>query len=986
MAIDVRKFLVRFIEEARDHIDKLNDGLAALSEGEAARERIDALFRSAHTVKGSSRMLRLLPITETAHRFEDVLGALRDGSLTFDPALAALLFQATDALAAQVDRLAETLDAQSLAPADAALCQALAAAASGQEAAATAADSARASGAPGEAQGDGGGGLPASPGDGAAGTEATGAAVPPPGEAARTALSPQASAMARGQAPSGKGASPAAPETGSAEAGPAAPAASEAAARPSTRPEAGPPGGLAPEAPQAGAASAAPAAATAQPAADVSGPALPEAASAGCGPGAPVLSAAQPAPDVPRPELSQTRPADAAPVVPGAALAEAEPAGMAPAAPAAPPPGTASAMPPEAPPVMPPGAASAMPPEAAPVMPAGAAPAMPAGAAPAMPAGAAPVAHPAGPAATANTSPPPPDGQAGPEAQTGSAAATPQPEAAVGVAETVRVRLDKLDELIKLMGEVVSSHARMRQRLREVRDLEMALRDTLPEAEAARLHQCVRAFADDVQAQESLKAELHDKTLVMRMLPLAILFEPAARLVRELARSLGKQVACQVRGGAIELDRQMIDNLSDPITHLLRNSLDHGLEAAAVRLAAGKPPQGRVQLSARQDGGFVVIEVADDGAGIPLEAVRDKALKRGLVSPARAAALTEREMLDLIFLPGFSTKAGVSDMSGRGVGMDVVKQSVVGDLRGSVEVATRPGQGTTFSLRLPLSLAMMRVVLVAAQGATLAFTAQYVDEVARVPRQALLEAAGRQVVPLRGGLVPLVSLADLVRLPGTGPGWPKDLSGPRDTVLLLVLRVGGETLALRVDGLLDERDMVIKPLPAHMRRLTLVAGMVTTGDNALVSVLHAPALLELARRGGVARPPGTSALRQERRPYALLVVDDSASTREIEKDVLEAHGYAVTLAVDGQDGLEAAMAGDFDAILTDVEMPLLDGFELTSRLRREERYRHRPIVIITSRENEADKRRGLQVGADAYIVKGDFAQGSLVQTLRALLG
>ncbi|MEA4857180.1 hybrid sensor histidine kinase/response regulator [Solidesulfovibrio sp.] len=864
MAIDVRKFLVRFIEEARDHIDKLNDGLAALSEGEAGRERIDALFRAAHTVKGSSRMLRLLPITETAHRFEDVLGALREGALTFDPALASLLYRASDALAAQVDRLAETLDGQSLPPADEALCRALAEAASGRPGtvAASGAAAPSASGAP--ATGDAGGGLPAVVPVRQASPVPDAAAALQGGQGRPEPPAPGADAPGMGEA---------APGTAQAAASSAGPVAASAVA-PSTSPAAAWPG-------VANGAAAGPDGGAGEGAAETAGPG-------------------------PRPEPMTPQGAGPAEGSPASALA----------------------------PVPEPDPASAVP--------------------PAGEAGIEPIAAPA--------------------------------EAALGVSETVRVRLGKLDELIKLMGEVVSSHARMRQRLGEVRDLEKSLRDRLPEAEAARLHRFVLAFADDVQAQEGLKAELHDKTLVMRMLPLAVLFEPAARLVRELARSLGKQVSCQVRGAAIELDRQMIDSLSDPITHLLRNSLDHGLEPAASRLAAGKPAQGRLRLSARQDGGFVVVEVADDGAGIALDAVRDKAVQKGLVAPARAGAVSEREVLDLIFLPGFSTKAGVSDMSGRGVGMDVVKQCVVGDLRGSVEVATRPGAGTTFSLRLPLSLAIMRVLLVAVQGTSLAFTAQYVDEVARVPRQALLEATGRLVVDIRGSLVPLVSLADVVRLPETGPGGEPGPAGPRDTLLLVVLRVGGESLALRVDALLDERDLVIKPLPAHLRRLTLVAGMVTTGENALVSVLHAPALLELARRGGVARPPGTSALRQERRPYALLVVDDSASTREIEKDVLEAHGYAVTLAVDGQDGLEAAMAGDFDAILTDVEMPLLDGFELTSRLRREERYRHRPIVIITSRENEADKRRGLQVGADAYIVKGDFAQGSLVQTLRALLG
>jgi two-component system, chemotaxis family, sensor kinase CheA len=753
MAIDIRKFLVRFVEEARDHINKLNEGLAALADGSADAACVDALFRSVHTIKGSSRMLKLATITETAHKFEDVMGALREGSLHYEPSLGNLLFRATDALSALVDKLAETLDGDVLPPPDASLCQALIQAVGKSEA----------------------------------------------------------------------------------------------------------------EGPRS------------------------ESSSAGPGTG----TAAPPTPSAP-----------AAPVVPAPCADVASEAGSP-------------------------------------------------------------------PRATPSSSAP---------------GAGPAVDARLNVSETVRVRLAKLDELIKLMGEVVSSHASMGQRLEEIRHLDRDLREHLPETEAARLHHFVLALKDDVQAQETLKNELHDKTLVMRMLPLAIIFEPAARLVRELARTLGKQVECTVKGASIELDRQMIDKLSDPITHLIRNSLDHGLEPAQRRLAAGKPAQGRLALSARQDGGFVVIDVADDGGGIALDAVREKAVKKGIVSPARAEGLSDQDVLDLIFLPGFSTKSSVNDMSGRGVGMDVVKQSVIGDLRGSISVETISGVGTTFSLRLPLSLAIMRVVLVAADGLPFAITAQYVEALLRLPREALLDVTERQVVVIQNEFVPVVPLARLLGIPAQAASRPHAGAARRDSLLLLVLRVRQAKIAVQVDSLLDERDMVIKPLPGHMGKLPLLSGIVTTGKNELVSVLHAPQLLDLARRIGVREDGGAVEVRERQRQYTILVVDDSMSTREIEKDILEAYGYMVTLAQDGVDGLHKAINGDYDAVLTDVEMPHMDGFTLTSRLRQEERYRHRPIVIITSRENEEDKRRGLQVGADAYIVKGDFAQGNLVNTLRTLLG
>ncbi len=758
MAIDIQKFITRFVEEARDHLGRLEQGFAALDTGNADAEAVNAIFRSAHTIKGSSRMLRLMSISETAHKLEDVLGALREGSLAYSPALGQVLYRASDQLGAMVEQLAQG-GVDSVPPVDAALCQALEQAATGQAAQAT---------------------------------ETT----PTPAPAA-------------------------------------------------------PPEAVEPV------------------------------------PAAPVL-ASTPAP-APTPIPTQK--------------------------------------------------------------------------------------------------------------------ATDAAEPQLKTADTVRVRLEKLDELIKLMGEVVSSHARMRQRLVEAQHLERQWSSTQDEAStpaasssnAARpsrplpaLRQFVRQLKEDVQAQESLMDELHDKTLIMRMLPLAIVLEPAARLVRELARSVGKQVDCQISGTEIELDRQLIDKLSDPIIHLIRNAVDHGIEMPEQRLAQGKPAQGRLRLAARQDGGWVVVDISDDGGGIPIAAVRDKAVKKGLLTAEKAAALSDQEAVDLIFQPGFSTSSMITDLSGRGVGMDVVKQTILDDLQGSIQVETRAGQGSLFSLRLPLSLAMLRVLLVQAQDLAFGFTAQHVAELLRLPHSALMQVAERQAVIIRNEFVPVVPLAELLQLPQppqSGPG--QQGAGGQDLgMLLVVLQVRHEKIALQVDTLLDERDMVIKPLPPHMRKLPWVSGMVSTGKNELLSVLHAPALLEHARQLRQARSgagePGSDGRGDV--PYHVLVVDDSLNTREIEKDVLQAHGYRVSLAEDGADGLRKALKEPFDAILTDVEMPYMDGFTLTAQLRQHTQYADTPIVIITSREKEEDKRRGMQVGADAYIVKGDFDQSNLVATLRALLG
>lgn len=776
MAIDIQKFIGRFVEEAREHLSRLGDGLAQLQQQGAApeAEAINALFRSAHTIKGSSRMLRLAPITELAHAMEDVLGALREGSLAFSPALGALLYRSVDHLASQVDALAQGSAASALPPAPqnlkAELAQAL---------------------------------------------------------------------------------------------------------QPAGTPEPQAPADLAP-------ASAVPAA-------------------------APVVSSEKNAENI-------AAGADAA-VVSKIKLPE-NPAHTAPAA---------------------------------------------------------------------------------PEKEDAPTAGAPLGEPRLKTAETVRVRLDKLDALIKLMGEMVGSHARMRQRVQDVQQLQRELADQLDEAGQQRLQQFARALKDDAQAQEAQMTALHDRALIMRMLPLGMVLEPAARLVRELGQSVGKQVQCSIIGADIELDRQLIDQLADPIIHLIRNAVDHGIESAQQRQAAGKPALGQITIRARQDGGWVAIDIQDDGAGISLQGVRDKAVKKGLLSAEKAAALSDQEVVDLIFVPGFSTSSIITDLSGRGVGMDVVKQTVLDALQGSISISTQPGQGTTFGLRLPVSLAMLRVLLVQAQGLAFGFTAQYVAQLLRLPSSALLQVAQRQAVIVRNEFVPVVALAELLQLPAPPRSAKAAARAGQADMLLVVLQVRHDKIALRIDSLLDERDMVIQPLPAHLRHLPWVAGMVTTGTSDLVSVLHAPALLEQARRlrqggqagagtgvgagGAEAAAPARSGA-----PQRVLVVDDSLNTREIEKDVLQAYGYEVTLAEDGVDGLRKALHTQFDAVLTDVEMPHMDGFTLTAQLREHEQYRQTPIIIITSREKEEDKRRGMLVGADAYIVKGDFDQSNLVDTLRALLG
>ncbi|WP_252106100.1 MULTISPECIES: response regulator [unclassified Halomonas] len=538
------------------------------------------------------------------------------------------------------------------------------------------------------------------------------------------------------------------------------------------------------------------------------------------------------------------------------------------------------------------------------------------------------------------------------------------------LSDTVRVRMEQLDDLIRLMGEVLSNHHEQHALVERARTLGASL----PAEHQRPLTTFHRAFKQSTQGQDSLMSELHDRALKLRMLPLAVVFDPLARMTRELAQTLGKEATCTLSGSDIELDRQMIDRLSEPLIHLLRNALDHGLESPEARRRAGKPPQGRVTLKAWQDGSGVVIELGDDGAGIDLNAVRQQALAKGLASAEQLTLASEQQLLELIFNPGFSTRSMITDMSGRGVGMDVVRRTVVDELSGDLRLEQRQGLGCTFTLRLPFSLALVRVLLFRVGGQTLGVTAPYVSSLTEVRLEQLIDTAGQRTLVHNDEFIPVVSLATLLELDETPSG---------ERLLLMIVCQGTQKLALTIDTVLDERDMVIKPLPEHLGEIPLVSGMASAGGNALVSLLHVPALLSCVTKGAGRAPVVNAA-----RPSAprILIVDDSLNTREIEKDVLEAWGYHVILAENGQDGLDKALAEPFDAVLTDVEMPVMDGFTLTARLRDQERYRQVPIVIVTSREKEADRQRGMAVGADAYIVKGSFDQNHLVDTLKALLG
>lgn len=562
--------------------------------------------------------------------------------------------------------------------------------------------------------------------------------------------------------------------------------------------------------------------------------------------------------------------------------------------------------------------------------------------------------------------------------------------------EYLRVHAGKLDELIGLMGEIVAEHGRFRRQLGCLRTLEQrrgeqtaAVAELLNNQDEAyrglsekgialqlALRQTVKALHDGSLLQDHLLSDLQETALRLRMQPLTIIFEPLRRTVRDLAREQGKEIDFIVEGEETELDRRIIERLGDSLLHMIRNGLDHGIENAAERLAADKPAKGTIKLAACYDRGCVTIALSDDGRGLNIELIGQKAVEKKIISPESLAGMSKAEITNLIFRPGFSTSPIITDLSGRGVGMDVVRKNIVDELKGSVLVESKQGVGTTIQMRLPLNLAVFPLFTVTAADRVCALPATALVEVLSIPRRDLIDIVDRQAIRLREQIIPVEELGILLGLAR------EDTSAQQ--LNIAIVRDGEEKLGLIVQELIGRDEMVVKPLPLHLQGLQLVGG-VTIGDrNEIINVLRIPELLLRARASSQA--PAATVAKDITARRMVLVVDDSLNTREIEKSILEAHGYTVATAEDGLEALDKTRDLLYDLVITDVEMPRLDGFSLTERLREDPRYRHIPIIIVTSRQKEEDKRRGVTAGANAYIVKGAFDQSNLLETVRALIG
>jgi chemotaxis protein histidine kinase CheA len=533
---------------------------------------------------------------------------------------------------------------------------------------------------------------------------------------------------------------------------------------------------------------------------------------------------------------------------------------------------------------------------------------------------------------------------ADPDAAAPTAVAAITPVAASNLAPTIRVPADKVDRMLGAVGETIQHRRRLVHAL-DVSDSASA--DPGLEAEVGR--------------GERLLGELQDAVLGMRTLPISSITGSFPRAIRDAALTAGKEVTLEISGVDTQLDRVLLDGMSEAIGHLLRNAVAHGIESPEERERAGKPRCGRLTLHAEPRGSQVAIEIADDGRGVPEVAVAE-AEQRG-------------SLVDVLATAGFSTAESVSDLAGRGVGLDAVK-SIVEGVGGSLEITTESGRGTAVTLQIPVTLALLRVLIV--ERGTQRFGVPLASVVEAIAVEQTMTLGGRASIEVRGERMPLADLA--AALAADAPALP---ASPR----ALVVVAGGSRAAVACDRVLGEEAVVVRPLGFAFANVAGYLGAAVLGDGGIMLILD-PALL-VRRAPGVNSAAPMSASRPAKQLEApkVLVVDDQFTVRELQRSILGAAGYRVQTACDGREALTAlATQGDFDLVVTDLQMPEMDGLALLREIRSDPLRALLPVVVVTSRGTDEDRRRGAEAGADAYVVKDEFDQQALLATVEQLIG
>lgn len=592
--------------------------------------------------------------------------------------------------------------------------------------------------------------------------------------------------------------------------------------------------------------------------------------------------------------------------------------------------------------------------------------------------------------------------------------------------ETVRVDTRRLDSLMTHAGELSVTQLRISRRPAEIEEIigvweklrshgayrissfaKNEIRNTNDEIRrissgemlGSLLNKLRMDAEEDSSRLEFISNELEDGIRTIRLLPLSTIFSLFPRMVRDMAREKSKEINLVIEGGDTTADKRIIEEMKDPLMHMLRNSIDHGIESPSERGQKGKPRIGTIALKAYQTAANIVIEVKDDGRGLDPDVIKRAALKKKIIREEELAVMTASQIQALIFVSGFSTSSFVTDVSGRGVGLDVVRNNVE-NLKGTIQIESDMGKGCALRVQLPITLATTRVLIAGANGRIYAIPVVHVLTTIRIPAKEIFTIEGRNTVVFEGSPLSVARLPDLLELRsevkgqrsqgGKGSGGFHSNHGileslnPAEALPCIILSIGEDRLGILVDELLDEQEVVLKQQSLLLKRVRNVSGTTILGTGEVCTVLNPQDLIRSAQKKEM---PAVSPkpVEEEERKKSILLAEDSLTTRAQLKRILEGAGYEVEAAVDGAEAFNKLGMRTFDVLVTDILMPNMDGLTLTGKIRQDRKYKELPIILVTSLASDEDRKRGLEAGANAYITKPAFDQKVFLETLRRLI-
>ncbi|MDD5212006.1 MAG: response regulator, partial [Sulfuricurvum sp.] len=522
------------------------------------------------------------------------------------------------------------------------------------------------------------------------------------------------------------------------------------------------------------------------------------------------------------------------------------------------------------------------------------------------------------------------------------------------VEQTIRVDVKRLDHLMNLIGELVLGKNRL-----------IKINDDVEERYEG------EAFLEELNQVVSIVSlvttDLQIAVMKTRMLPIGKVFNKFPRMIRDLSRELNKKIELEISGEDTELDKSIVEEIGDPLVHIIRNSCDHGIEVGDVRLANGKTEGGTIKLKAYHEGNHIVIQIIDDGKGLDIDMLKLKAIEKGLITDKEADGMSDKEAYGLIFRPGFSTAAQVTSVSGRGVGMDVVKTNIE-KLNGMIDIDSELGQGTSMKLKIPLTLAIIQALLVGVQEEYYAIPLASVLETVRISKDEIYTVENRSVMRLRDEVLSLVHIGDIFEV--------ERVFDNSEHAYVVVLGLAESKIGLIVDTLIGQEEIVIKSLGEYLKGIEGIAGATIRGDGGVTLIVDVAALMQMAKsvKSTVGTESGASkqlGVKNSASDYCVMIVDDSKTDRTIMRKSLESSGITLVEAVDGVEAMNILKQGDhfFDAMLIDIEMPRMDGYTLAAEIKKYNKYKNLPLIAVTSRAGKADRMRGVESGMVEYITK-----------------